>query len=83
MFVESNMESTTPIAVSEMQIGSKELLTENSVDQQDIHIEPAQSIPKKFRPEVNRIPSKAATLNDVPRGPPAPPLRRPHLQTRG
>jgi hypothetical protein len=67
MFVESIVETTTPVMISEMQIESKEILGINDIDQQ-IDEEP-------FQEEV--LPS---LINEFPRGPPSPP--RSNIATR-
>lgn len=86
MFVESNMELSTPTTIGEMQVGSKEVITNSRVQQRDeIAIEPIHNVPlrrsRQRPPEINRLP-QGFFNNELPRGPPAPALRH-QLHTRG
>lgn len=81
------MELSTPVTISEMQVGSKELVTDNNVQQRDeIAIEPIHDVPfrrsRQHQSDVGRL-AQVLPLNEgSPRGPPAPALRH-QLHTRG
>jgi hypothetical protein len=86
MFVESNVESSTPQTISEMQVDSKELLTDNNQQRDEIAIEPIHDVPfrrsRQRQPDISRIAQVVPLNRGIPRGPPAPALRH-QLHTRG